>query len=112
MKSTWFAIILPASHIGFSLAVEGEERSSTLTWMRQRGLRLLGEFPTQQRARQRIDAWLEPQPLQFKAAINKTSSNMISVDPYNRTFPKYPKLIEDKGWIRSNTKLLTNCGMK
>jgi hypothetical protein len=87
-------------------------RSSTLTWMRQRGLRLLGEFPTQQRARQRIDAWLEPQPLQFKAAINKTSSNMISVDPYNRTFPKYPKLIEDKGWIRSNTKLLTNCGMK
>ena len=24
---------------------------------------------------------------------------MISVDNYNRTFPKYPRLIEDKGWI-------------
>jgi SAM-dependent methyltransferase len=24
---------------------------------------------------------------------------MISCDNYNRSFPKYPKLIEDKGWI-------------
>jgi hypothetical protein len=112
MKSTWLAITLPLSRIAFPLGVPAKERRATLAWMRQRGLRLLGEYPTQQRARQRIDAWLEPQPLQFKAAINKTSSNMISVDPYNRTFPKYPKLIEDKGWIRSNTKLLTNCGMK
>ena len=61
MRPTWFAIILPASQIGFSLVVERDERSSTLAWMRQRGLRLLGEHPNQQRARKQIDTWLDGQ---------------------------------------------------
>lgn len=53
-KRIWFAIVLPASGIGYPLDVYPEELSATRNWCRRRGQRLLGEFATREAAMRQV----------------------------------------------------------
>jgi hypothetical protein len=60
-KVIWLAIIARGSGFGYPLLVARYETlQSYRNWARCSCQKFIGEFPTQQQARKRIDAWSHP----------------------------------------------------
>jgi hypothetical protein len=60
-KSVLLAIALRKLELGIPMLVTpDQDMQSYRNWAKRRGMKIIGEFSTQQQARRRIDAWFHP----------------------------------------------------